>query len=487
MSSPNDNDNVEDENQSTKKRKASSITITPTLDPGNDEFGILLPRQANKKYDSNKFSELQLSYYKDTIDRSLGRKYHALKIQEKKNSFVYEVIREKFQTWNVYKYNEKSSTFFIVNKTDLFKIITDRLVNLKSSTRRDSKKRLKNKSDTVGVASVVPTSKTTRTFVTDDYIKSYKFVDLYSECNILKDWNDWHYFSMFHSLFQSFSFVVYNYSHKLADNETIHRSTRLKLNFPAYVNAVLVIHGRLVHSGSASKYENNLSYNQSHDVRLFSYLCKEPSNDCYKNTSSRHSSRLQFDKLYKNNLFEGKVDSKTFRLCDKKCCKCTSLNRMKEVNIDEIYKENNLKIGHTVRNRPLLIAGDIEELGWAVYTGVNVSQKNYKVDLEAQLRNLVEKQPKRNWHGINNTDRRAFKLDNLVLDEEQSKNDDHKLIYTLFDDIKSEVLTKIRFLGKDISLPRRSILANFSHLNEQEPHRDYASSRNDDPNATKMT
>lgn len=97
MSSPNDNDNVEDENQSTKKRKASSITITPTLDPGNDEFGILLPRQANKKYDSNKFSELQLSYYKDTIDRSLGRKYHALKIQEKKIPLYMKLFVKSFK------------------------------------------------------------------------------------------------------------------------------------------------------------------------------------------------------------------------------------------------------------------------------------------------------------------------------------------------------------------------------------------------------
>lgn len=482
MSKEKDNDDQNSKKKSNKKRKTSSSGDTG-LDPSKDEFGIVLPRMRNAGFDSFNFTELQTSYYKDTVDLSLSVKYHALKTHEQKTLFVYEVLREKFQTWNVYKYDESKKRFFLMSTSELFKLVRDRLVNIKTSMRRDSKKRQNNNGKAVGIASMTSKPIPKKTFQVDDYLKSYNFRNLYDKSKILKHWNNWHYYSMFHSLFQSFSFVVYNYSHKLADKELIHRSTRLKLNFPSYANAVLIIHGRLVHSGSASKYENILSYNQSHDVRLFSYLHKDPSQDSCKNSTTRKSSRLKFDKLYKNNLHEGEVDTRTFSLCNNDCSKCISLSRMKEVNIEELYQNKDMKVGHTVRNRPILIAGDMDLLGWAVYTGVNVSQKNYSINLEAQLRNLVEKQPKKKWHGINNTDRRAFKLDSLVLEEEKSKADNHKLIYTLFDDIKLEVLSKIKFLGKDIIPSKRSILANFSHLQEQEPHRDYASSRIDDSNA----
>ena len=102
-----------------------------------------------------------------------------------------------------------------------------------------------------------------------DYQVSHHFKQIYTHPTLFKKWNKWHYNSMFHSVFQSFSFIVHNYSHWLVNTLTVQRSARLKLNFPTLSNMLLSVNGRLVHNGNGSKYEHNHSYNKSNKWGAF--------------------------------------------------------------------------------------------------------------------------------------------------------------------------------------------------------------------------
>ena len=319
-------------------------------------------------------------------------------------------------------------------------------------------------------------------YTANDYLKEEQFNYFYGKTKLLKHWKDWHYYTMFHSLYQSFSTVVYTYSHKISDKGIIHRSTRTKINFPNHANCILIIHGRLIHSGSESKFENALSYNQSHDLRLFSYIFKDHNhNEVGSNNTTRKSQRLGLD-MYTNHLKEGEVDTSTFNLCDSDCVICKEKIPNKDIDISKIFEHRNLAVGDsTYSSDPIFLTGDLDKLGWAVYTGVDISKSTYRVDLSSQIRRIVGK-PKTNWYGINNTKRCAFKIDNLLLNEASSIETEYNCVYKLFNDIKNKVLIKIPQLGKGINLQKSALLANFGVLDEQRPHRDYSSVRNDDPN-----
>ena len=98
-----------------------------------------------------------------------------------------------------------------------------------------------------------------------------------------------------------------------------------------------------------------------------------------------------------------------------------------------------------------------------------------------QIHHIVDK-PKSNWYGINNTKRSTFTLDNLSLNEPNSVVTEYNIIFKLFDEIKTEVLPKIKPLGKNITLQKQVLLANFGVLKEQKPHCDYSSAQSSDPN-----
>ena len=45
----------------------------------------------------------------------------------------------------------------------------------------------------------------------------------------------------------------------------------------------------------------------------------------------------------------------------------------------------------------------------------------------------------------------------------------------VYDDILSTVLKEVDYLGPNIQMDARAVLANFDRLNEQRPHRDFSS------------
>ena len=451
--------------------------------------GVVLPRQYKRKFETSKFklTNRQLTFYTELVDKNMSNIYYAFKTEEKKDEMIYELIRVKFDKVHVYKYNEEREDFDKLTEIQLYTKIKARFANLRSVQIRRPSKKLKYTDQMKAtflpgapwhdkpIPIPVP-------YTSMHYEKKNSFQSIYKDTKELKDWDDWHYYSMFHTLFQSFSTVVYSYSHKLADNEVVHRCTRTKINFPEYANCILVLHGRLVHSGSASKFENALSYNQSHDVRLFSYLSKVPTKSDKRQTEkNRRKSRRISLEMYTNHKEEGEVDTSTFKLCGEDCKVCKKQKSSKELNIEQILLHKQSKAGPFTKGQPRIVTGDLKDLGWAIYTGMDVNKSSYKIDLTTQIRRLVDK-PKTNWYGINNTKRCAFKIDNLTINEPNAVETEYDTIFKLFDEIKTDVLHKIRPLGKKITLDKRALLANFGVVKEQKPHRDFSSVRTDDPN-----
>lgn len=109
-------------------------------------------------------------------------------------------------------------------------------------------------------------------------------------------------------------------------------------------NALILIHAWLVHNGNGSKYKNNQSYNQSHDLILCYYLVKDQyrhdSEDISSSTLTRRSSsRQEVDSFYQNHTQVGKVDRNIFCMCGHNYNKCVSISGTKEFTLEEMYHE----------------------------------------------------------------------------------------------------------------------------------------------------
>ena len=459
------------------------------------ENGIVLPREKNKifhdllRYDLNID---QVSYYKDTITTHRAKQYHSLELESERVNFMNALMREHFKQKRVFKYNEVLDVFTELSRKSLYSTIRDKLINIRAYQKciksKTSKRCHTSSNPITKEKSKIENMVQSRSFSFTAYEKSHPYSRFYLKRNELHDMHNWHYYSMFHSLYQSFSIVVYNYSHRLADSETIHRCTRLKINIPKNANAILITHGRLVHSGCASKSENNLSYNHSHDLRLFSELYRDlhnfSSTSNPSSTAPRRSSRNEVDSTYHNHTPYGEVDRKTFSMCPANCTTCVNISGTKELNLEDIYKDLNLRIGLTHRGKPpKKIVGDLYKFGWVIYTGVNVHHKNYVCDLDDEFSNLVKNKPKRMWHGIGGTERRVFKLDEFMIDDPNKALNETKTVAKLFDDIHSHVLNKIPAFKDKVTMKKRSLLANFGIVEEQQPHRDFGSSKCNDKNS----
>ena len=364
--------------------------------------GIVLPREKNKvfvdflKYNLNVD---QLSYYKDIIDTHRAKDYHDLDLESQRVTFMNGLMREHFGHKRVFKFNETTHDFCEISRRSLYLIIRFRLVNIKAYQKSiSSSKRKQSTNNNKDKNNIIP-NVTSKSFSLDTYDRSHPYSTFYKSSKTLFKVELWNYYSMFHSLYQPFSFVVYNYSHRLADTEVVHRCTRLKVNFPDNANILLITHGRLVHSGSASKYENNLSYNHSHDLRAFSGLVNDRLNRKENDnttdfSNTRSSNRQSVDSLYHNHTQDGKVDRRTFSMCGPNCMTCVSMSGTKELNIEDVYKEHKLRIGFTTRGKaPKKIMGDMQKYGWVIYTGVNVHHKEYVYNLSDEFSNLVKKKP----------------------------------------------------------------------------------------------
>ena len=431
------------------------------------ENDVLLPRAHNKNPPSDySYTIHNLNYMKDRVGRKEAEEYYSLGSEERK-SYVIKLIESIVEDKSFYKYNEILERYIIVEQSHVNTLVTERIRNINSESRFSAKKLAKPLS--VGIKGTI--------FNTSDYVdkRSYTAFDkIYPNANIAKKTHKWNMFSMFHSLHQSFSIYLYNYSHRLEDHEMVHQCTKIKLIFPEFANCVLLTHGRLVHSGAESKEDGPLSFNWSHDVRMFSYLSS------FKDDEKKRQ-------LYTNFSENNKVVRDTFKVCPKKCSHCKSIKNTMCVNHDHyeeidmsVYideytkKKNGSKIMASHRQRsPTKLLGSMTKLGWEVHTGIQFSLSKYQM-LLPQIRECVRGNGSAEWQGIGGTPRCAFKIDHLLADPNKKKIIDQLPVLTkAYDDVRDKVLKKIPYLGEHVEMQGRSLLANMAQIDEQQPHRDF--------------
>ena len=292
------------------------------------------------------------------------------------------------------------------------------------------------------------------------------FEDIYEEDQEYIHHENWNKFSMIHSTAKDpFNFHVYNASHRLVQGGKIHKyGTEVTIKFPRNSTYFIIFHGRLVHFGSEAIIGGN-RFNKKYlkSTRLFSYL-RVPEEHS-SNRGERYEKRVRG---YKNEIPENTVDSNSFEFtCNniRKCKKCKKSLDDRMLTI-ELGKYNNV-------NRDIdgvtHVIGDMDRDGWEIYEGIDISSK-----FQDEMQDLIENYGKR-FVGIGvNVNRKSLKMHDLD-SLKHPKIGKMKSIYDAFNDIHRK-LRQIPYF-KNVKMDSKTILANFGHCDNQEPHRDYSSLR----------
>ena len=175
---------------------------------------------------------------------------------------------------------------------------------------------------------------------------------------------------------------------------------------------MLLFHGHLAHNGASSLYESDsYSFNYHSSFRLFSYVDKVSENSKVRNTGVNTRS-LGYQQS--NQSYNGKIAHKcTCECIDCKMClkfleknrkhwkyfgtkglghfsidllKCYNDAKNKKSKLEKSSKRRKLD---SDSNQPLLIAGSLEENGWAVYEGVSVVEDQY-LKLHGEICNSLD-------------------------------------------------------------------------------------------------
>jgi len=197
---------------------------------------------------------------------------------------------------------------------------------------------------------------------------------------------------------------------------------------------------------------------------------------------SNIENRKKANDIYTESLAPDIIDTGTFCMCSATCLKCKGINLIHSRNTrDSSFIDINDFISPTsttstsrtnrIQYPPKRILGDMDILGWEVYTGIDFTLVEY-IDLQRHLREAVIGKGKDDWSRINSTKRMALKLDKL-LGEQNHLTNQIPMVFNCFDKVLNIILQKIPYLGKNIKYDGRALLGNFGILNEQRPHRDY--------------
>ena len=146
-------------------------------------------------------------------------------------------------------------------------------------------------------------------------------------------------------------------------------------------------------------------------------------------------------------------------------------------NWDDVYIETLpfQKNMNSPKNEDLRsIAGDMNELGWEVFQGHNISTVDY-IGMRQELHDALTNSHKKNykWDGIHDN-RKILKLGQVP-----STTPSHlPMTATIkaFNDIHRERIVKVPFLGPHVIMESMGILCNLGNvfIPEQAPHRDYS-------------
>ena len=308
---------------------------------------------------------------------------------------------------------------------------------------------------------------------------------------------NWNMFSMIHNLYDSNRLVVYNGSHRVANYGTIHYKSRVVLNFPNEPNMFVLFHGNLVHSGAASKFEDNpFAMNYASDYRAFAYIDKFGNKN--KDKPNPRKCRVQNNKVEKRGTHEDSITTTTFRCCDKlkgtdyPCQICDRHNNIFIKNdgftldLGEAYKEYCSKPkSKSIYLEP--IVGDLKQFGWAVYEGIDTRNVVEVGSLFQDLRDLIYRlkiQTGIDWVQIQNpkpalesrgAGRWQLKISSTHLDPETSASNTNeylKSIVSFYKKLQIEKLSKIEGF-QDVKIDEGHLLRNTGCLSEQKCHKDF--------------
>ena len=323
-------------------------------------------------------------------------------------------------------------------------------------------------------------------------------------------------FSMIHNFVESFCFNVWSGSHKFHGN-LIHKCSMVQLHVPADKRFFILFHGNLIHSGAPAKLENEMkSFNYAQDVRFFSYIHRTGQGDAnpddfahadrdkdggdspYSTASSvwtkptkevRRSKRQRNTTTFTNHSNDAAVGisitkcnefsslTSTEATSSQGCSTCDEMyrkignvypvsSRNVCLDIGKCYEHMQKKNTNKKNNKaPLLVAGDLEKLGWAVYTGMEYD--GLYANMYREVHDLIHLCPDNRWRNIN-SNRLVYNLDAHLEKETHSTT----TIKSYYNDILTNCLRKVPLFEK-CSMHERFILRNSGRVPEQNAHRDY--------------
>ena len=519
--------NKEIENSSLANDKTSKKTL----------FRIFFPLQKNKHYPKTYDCELAKEFKKlnqplpndyevdilsQLFDIDSVYKFKEIVNCKDSNKDMQQILFVKKYLRTITNLYHDQIQFWVVDETT--DIVLDENGQVKSKTIHFSlnmlneteaicriKKHLKNK------ASKLPTEKSV---VKTDPFKEIKsstiasFKMLYNDSDLLKHPNKTDYYSLIHSTCEEFDFIVYDQSHKLKKDVPIHQCLKIRLSFPPAQNMFIIFNGHTAHCGAAAIEERGLhSFSFQNSLRLFAYVSKSGgSTNTEQKRNTRRNTNISNQEAYK------KVDKFYSKTCELPCKACNPtklwyhfgtlglghyrLNLNDCFNFKTNYGKKVKKTASDMKikgekkqtsnpnkkqklydtkksesDKPILIAGDLEVHGWAVYAGVDISSVEH-FGVINELEKIINKQGnKTKWKTIDNSkDSVTHNLGErtmLTFNDISGKGEKNfKQTNTYLESVEKIVRNIPKF--KEALLKRHSfgVLRNEGNVCEQYVHRD---------------
>ena len=326
---------------------------------------------------------------------------------------------------------------------------------------------------------------------------------------LLQKWKD---YSMIHSMWEPFNFIIYNGSHRIEDRSETHYMTRLKLVFPPFANMFVLFNGNLVHNGASSKSESSTySMNWACDVRAFAYIStnsterirnspirtgfNDNNNEIRLRPRAHHDNNAGVATSYKGCIsmppYENNFDQIKCAICEKykkstqyKCNVNAKIGSTYgyEVHLDKIYYDwkilNKQKKPKKDQDNYLIpIVGNLEQDGWAVFEGVDICNEvdRFK-NLREDISDMIHLCPNQ-WNNLQNgtgtnCGRMQRKMTEHHLIGSNGKKEGLKSTVEYYKVILQERLKKI-YGFDNCEYTGMSLLYNKNQIKEQRPHKDY--------------
>ena len=446
LEEPNDNSKKKQKKDTGKEEKLLYVVDIEALKKTlTCDRLMVIPTQVHKhsQKQRNDFSNVSMCMYHEKI-RNVYHDYFAFEKNELKIEFLFNLILMWEQTFTVIKFDSDRELFYYPSRKEKFTLIRKRLQYLKKKNVSSDKQK--------------SISEQFKEFVNN----ARQLYELPIDKSKSSEYN---HYSVIHTLFSSWSFYVYPFTHrmKIGTNDPVHSLTKMKLLFPNTPNMYILFHGKTVHNGAETKMSSLSSTCISRDERLFSYITVF--NESSTGVASRRS---KVDGL----TSENKTHRENMKMCFElgECAKCQTHNRNDcfQVDLGQLYQVlKSGKSGKNVGQKPIL--GDLNEYGFEVWVGENSRLVDY-INLKSDLINLAE--DKKKWKGLdNNTNRTVAAVARTALGENQMKSPEtiERFVSQL-----EKLLNKRSFGNRQVEVGKSAIILNRASLSEQFPHRDFS-------------